>query len=415
MNYKRILIPLLIIVVGLVAIFFQYTTIPGSLAYDEVAFAQLALSLGKIPYIVYSPLATGHATMYFYILLASLKIFGISTFALRLPSAVFGIAGIILFYFIMSTVFKKNALVIIFTSLLFATSRWYINFARFSFESTFLLFLELSALFFLLLYLRKHKGWFLIGVGIFSGLATQSYYPGKIFFLIPLFVVSMEIILEWKKSKKISFTILKPLFVFGFFTFLFAAPLLIYHISYPDIRIDQQLFLLNQHLDFGTKINMLTENIGKIALMFNVYGDANGRHNYPGKPALNLISGILFLCGFLIAIRKSKHTIPQIFLLYFVVSLIPSIFTYPSENPHFLRTFTVLPSLWYFVGLSLHYILSQVKTIRFSRIAFCMLCLIIGVSIVYDLRTYFVYQTKVFPEAFEVHESLINAIRTNPL
>lgn len=81
-----------LIVVSLIAVFlvfYQFTFIPKYLAFDEVEFTKLALSLDGKPYSPYSQLATGHSTMYFYILLTSIKTFGINVFALRFPAAVF--------------------------------------------------------------------------------------------------------------------------------------------------------------------------------------------------------------------------------------------------------------------------------------------------------------------------------------
>ncbi len=154
-------------------IFFQFNHIPKKLSWDEVEFTRLALSLANKPYISYSQLATGHSTLYFYIILCSFMFFGITNFALRFPAALFGVANVIVFYFTVRLVFSKvkyfssnffhenipifkftyNSLIPLFLSLVFASSRWYFNFARFSFEATFLLFLELMSLFFFLSFL----------------------------------------------------------------------------------------------------------------------------------------------------------------------------------------------------------------------------------------------------------------------
>src|SRR3989344_6264012 len=108
-NYMRkVIIEILILLfVSSFVVFFQFNQIPKKLSWDEVEFARLAISLENKPYTPYSQLATGHSTLYFYILLASITIFGLSNFALRFPSALFGITNIILFYFISRIVFEK--------------------------------------------------------------------------------------------------------------------------------------------------------------------------------------------------------------------------------------------------------------------------------------------------------------------
>ena len=154
---------LFLTIISAFLIFYHFPAIPKYLAYDEVEFTKLALSLDNKPYAPYSQLATGHSTLYFYILLASLKTFGINVFALRFPAAIFGILSVIFFYLIIKRVFKqsnnlpagrqgetmKQWLPFI-LSLILPSSRWFLNFSRFSFEATFLLFLELTSIYFLL-------------------------------------------------------------------------------------------------------------------------------------------------------------------------------------------------------------------------------------------------------------------------
>ena len=153
---KKIFPIIILTIISLFLVFYRFAYIPKYLAFDEVEFAKLALSLENKPYIAYSSLATGHSTLYFYILLASLKIFGINVFALRFPAAIFGILSVTIFYLIMKKVFKQwNNEAIkqwfpFFLTLILLSSRWFLNFSRFSFEATFLLFLELVSIYFLI-------------------------------------------------------------------------------------------------------------------------------------------------------------------------------------------------------------------------------------------------------------------------
>ena len=203
----------ILLLVSIIIIFFQFNKVPKKLAWDEVEFARLALSLKNQTYTPYSQLATGHSTLYFYILLASINIFGLTNFALRFPSALFGILNIMIFYLISRIVFAKisyfpdhflkhksliliKSLIPFFLSLILISSRWYFNFARFSFEATFLLFLELSAIYFFIKFIsssfwqaervQNRSVISLVFSAVFSGLAFLSYYPGRIFFFFSL-------------------------------------------------------------------------------------------------------------------------------------------------------------------------------------------------------------------------------------
>ncbi len=87
--------------------------------------------------------------------------------------------------------------------------------------------------------------------------------------------------------------------------------------------------------------------------MFHFKGDVNGRHNYPGKPALNPILGILFIAGLTFAVKNWKNPLNLFAICYLLFAIFPTILTYPWENPNMLRTFTAIPSVIYFIGLAI--------------------------------------------------------------
>ncbi len=394
--YKHIIAIGSLILLSSFVIFYRYASIPHNISFDEIEFAKLALSLDKIPYTVYSSLFTGHSTLYFYILLISFKILGVSNFALRFPSALFGIINILIFYFIMNKVFKNTFFAFLLSCVLLSM-HWYINFSRFSFEATFLLFLELLSTFFLFKFLENKKIHNALFSGITAGLAFHSYYPGRIFFILPLFF------LLFKQAKKYAFLFL---LIFS----LIVLPLLIYLTQHPDIRITQVSLFTNSKLTFGERVSLIGTNIKKTALMFNLKGDMNGRHNYPGKPALNPILGILFLGGLIIAIRNYSQFYNQYFLLYFFLSLILPIIGRTQDNPNMLRAFTAIPAVVYFIGKA-YLRLWQLKTYVKKELVVGFIMILFIVSTFYEMRTYFVFQSRVFRNSFEVLCSLQEVIK----
>ncbi|MBI3620490.1 glycosyltransferase family 39 protein [Candidatus Roizmanbacteria bacterium] len=388
MNINRRLFATLIIIT-LLLIFFRFNQIPKNVSFDEIDFARVAISLNHVSYTPYLPQATGHVTLYFYIILLSFKIFGISNFALRLPAALFGFGNVIIFYFLWRRILKndrsRDRWAFIF-SLVFISLHWYLNFARFAFEATFLLFLELSAIYWLLYFLEKKSLAPLLLTAIFTALAFHSYYPGRAFFLLPIFVVG-------------GFS-RKSLLLFLTIFIIFISPLLFYFTNHPDLRIDQQLYFKNSQLTLNNKLDLLLQNAKKITAMFHLQGDLNGRHNYPGKPALNLGLGIIFVVGLALAVVHFNESYNRIFLIYFFLSLLPSFLTYPWENPNMLRTFTAIPSIIYFLSLVIFSLLKYVSKSKRTYLSYLLIIFLIG-SALYELRTYFYYQTPTFKNAFE--------------
>ena len=404
-----------VVILGLLSsfiIFFRFNSIPKTITFDEIEFAKLALSLEKGGYIPYSPLATGHATLYFYVLLFSMKLFGITSFALRFPAAVFGVIAPLLMYFILQKSIKKIEWAPFVGAFLFATTRWYFNFARFGFEGTFLMMLELaSLLFFLHYYEHKEKKWLILS-GVFAGLAYNSYQPGRIFFIVPLTLLFL-FILE-RKRQRLDFSFFTKYTATTFFSFLIPfiiiiTPLSLYLAQNKDVRLNQLMYPANSEMSVGEKFQFLGRNIVSTGLMFSVKGDVNGRHNYPNKAALNPIMSLLFVAGFALAIWNIKNKINQLFIVYFFVSVFPTLLTYPWENPNMLRTFTCLPAIIYFstytIGKTYQY-LKEKYQIRYSAIIIGIF-LIMSISALYEVRTYFVFQADVFREAFEAKMPLI--------
>lgn len=393
----NIIVPLILSAVAIGIIFYQFTAIPPMMNQDEQEFAILALSLQNQPYTPYSPMATGHATMYFYMILASFNIFGLNTFALRFPAALFGVLNVITFYFLVKYVFthqKKLHIIIPFlTAFILVTLRWYINFSRFAFEATVLLFLELISTYFIFKYSDTKKLTHLVISGLFAGLAYNSYTPGRIFFLLPLCLLLLEV-----SVRNLSWKMIRPVLIFLASFLLMILPITIYLSQYSDTRIYQQFFITNEQVTIWNRIQWLFQNIlNNFVTMFFFKGDVNGIHNYPYKPALNPFIGLLFVGGLILSLKDFKDKYNVFFIGYYLLSLIPTVFTYPWENPNMLRTFTVLPSLVYFSGKSIAFFLERFKYNLVLTIIISML--LIG-SAAYELRTYFVFQSQVFNDIF---------------
>jgi 4-amino-4-deoxy-L-arabinose transferase-like glycosyltransferase len=390
-----------IILVSIGVIFYRFVDIPHALHYDEVEFARLAVSLDGKPYAPYSPLATGHATMYFYILLFSFKLFGVTPFALRLPAAIFGVLTTVLFYFIMKVVFSKEKYKFLpfIAAFTFITSRWYFNFARFSFEATFLMFLEFAAILAFFIFRENKKLKWIVISGIFTGLAYNSYTAGRLFVALPLFFL----IINTPFKKLLTWRGLKPIASFLAAFIILILPITIYLSMNKDTRVDQLFFVMNHEMTVSEKAAGVWQNITGTLGMFHIKGDVNGVHNYPNKPILNPIIGILFVIGLVLSILKWKEFYNTFFLAYFFLSIFPAILTYPWENPHLLRTITAIPALVYFVMLSIIY---SINLTKFKNAAIAFFCILLLASAVYELRTYFLYHAPVLQEAFRMRNTL---------
>jgi len=266
----------------------------------------------------------------------------------------------------------------------------------------------LVSIFFLIKTVFQKERLSLIVSGLFTGLSFLSYTPGRIFFLLPVLYLFLTM-KQWNNET------IKRLLLFLIPFIIIITPLTSYLLANKDTRVDQQFFLKNSEMTINEKMEGLWSNISKTALMFNVKGDVNGRHNYPNKPALNPILGILFIIGLIISIKNFNNLYNKLFLLYFLISIFPALMTYPWENPNMLRTYTVLPSVIYFIGNAIIILLTIAHKIInnkvFEYLILTTLYLILVFSCFYELRTYFKYQSVVFNQSFEIKLPLEKAIK----
>jgi len=149
---QHILLLSILVLINCFVTFYTFNKIPQNIAYDEILLGKLALSLGKQPYTLFTSFADGHATPYFYTMLLSFKLFGVNNFALRLPAALSGFFGVLIFYGIAKIIFKDKRVFFLpisfIASILFTCLRWRINFVRFSFEMSYLLLVFCPVIFY---------------------------------------------------------------------------------------------------------------------------------------------------------------------------------------------------------------------------------------------------------------------------
>jgi len=400
---------LIVFTAAICVVFYKFNQIPRFLTRDEVEYGLVINFINHNPLTPYTPVATGHATLYFYIINIFFALFGVSNQILRLPSAVFSILSAVVFYLTLRLIFK-NQLIAFLGGLSFVFLRWYFNFARFSFEVTFLLFLELVSTYCFFLYYQKSsplktKLLAIFFSGLFAGLAFNSYLPGRIFFVLPLFFLGLDFTVSLFRKRNIR-ACGKSLLYFLIPLIVSITPLLLHVTTHLDVRVQQQSYFDNKGLTVNEKIEFLKESTFLNLQMFYGKGDINARHNYPGKPAINLITLILFIIGLLIGLRFIYKRENQYFLLFLIFGFVPTILTYPWENPNMLRTYTMIPALIYFITVALSIIYSLLNKKIDKKIIFALLFSVVVMSAIVDLRSYFVHQVLNMDEAFESRDKI---------
>ena len=137
--------------------------------------------------------------MYYWIEATSMKFFGVNTWAIRLPMAIFGIVGIVIMYLFGRKFYNRRtgllAAGVLATSPLYFLSAHYANMdlevANFLWISAFLFILGLQYP-----WKSKHRRWILYAAYVVAAFASLT--KGLMGFAFPAMVVGLWIILLWR-------------------------------------------------------------------------------------------------------------------------------------------------------------------------------------------------------------------------
>ncbi|MDO8270048.1 MAG: glycosyltransferase family 39 protein [Candidatus Levybacteria bacterium] len=325
--------------------------IPISLNWDEVAIGYNAYSILKTGMdehgvrfpIVLESFGDFKPALYSYLLVPVLMVFDLGSFAVRLPSAVFGIIGVIFSYFLTKELLKlrgnyKNAPIVSLTVMfLLAVSPWHIQFSRAAFEANIATTFFIIGFWAFLLGLKRPIFLFLSAASL--GFSLHAYHSTRLFvplFLLFLIFIFRENLLAYGK-KLLTPAIIGFLFLIPFFYFALTG------------RAEMIFGRASQTTVFSNSksLNEAVYKIGEgylkhVSLKWLFVTGDNDRHHAPSSGILYIWELPFFILGILILLRdKSKFKL--VILSWILLGLVPSSLT--TEVPHAIRTLILIPSL----------------------------------------------------------------------
>lgn len=325
--------------------------------------------------------------------------FGNQAWALRLPSAMFGILTVLGLYFFTKELFRDydSEKIALLSAFLLATSFWHINFSRIGFRAIMAPFFLVWALYWLLLVIRKSQNsqFSVVNCRLLSGLAGltygfgfHSYIAYRATPLLLLFLMAMA----WRKheSKR---ALLNIFSIFALFAFLAGLPLGIYFLDHPADFFGRisGISIFNSE----TPIKDLFLNFLKTAGMFNFVGDFNWRHNISGRPLLFWPVGIMFLVGAYFSLRrilkeKVRFSGESAVWIWFLVAMLPVIIS--NEGlPHALRSLLLIPPVFILAAAGGAEIYEFLK-IKFDERSLAVIGYVLaGILIAQPFYTYFIF------------------------
>lgn len=199
-----------IVFLGVLLRFFALGQIPIGFTADEASQGYSAYSLLKTgkdewglswPLTSFRAFADYRAPLQTYLIIPLVALFGLNEFAVRLPSAIFGVGALIAIYLLANELFPKKQIKFLglelnlghLAAFFLAISPWHIQFSRTALEANFASLLFPLGFFALLKGIKGKQGW-LILAAVVLGLDLYSYLAAKLF--VPLFLAAF---LWWRR------------------------------------------------------------------------------------------------------------------------------------------------------------------------------------------------------------------------
>ncbi len=402
-KYKNIILLLLILLIATFLRFNQISTNPPSLTWDETAWGYNAYALGidakdefgrVLPFDYLESFGDFKPPLYAYLAIIPVKIFGLTEFATRFPSAFFGVLTVLISYFLVKRLFansenkEKYAL---FTSLFLAISPWHIMLSRAAFEANIATFFIVTGVYAFLAGIGNKK-WYLLVSAFFFAASMYVFNTARI--VSPFLVVILSLF-YWKRLIKVKTQMILAL-VLGLVVFLPLFPFLLSPqagLRYKEVNIFSDSTVItsaNQQVandnnaDWSKVIHnrrvlytleffkRYFDNLSPNFLF--IRGDGNPKFSVQDVGQLYIWDIVFFVGGAFLLFKKREGgwwLIP-VWLLF---GIIPA--GLARETPHALRIETTLPTFQILVAYGFVNFLNLFKK-RQNLIMSVLLILLIG-------------------------------------
>ena len=387
---------------------YQLDDLPAGLWYDEADnlfhARHIQQSPGAAP--VFIP-STNLPSLFLLPIAAVIELTGLTVTSGRLVSVLFGVAGVAAVFLLVRSMMGPRLAVA--AAFLMAVNRWDINWSRIGMHGiTAPLFAALTA-YLTLRALRSGRLHDYGYAGAAMGLGMWFYSAHRLFPLVVGFMLLHHLFTKRPRLARFAAQVL----VMGAVSLAVAAPVVQYAVSEPGEFFQRTgTISVFSHAPVVDALDQAVVSLGEHLMMFNYRGDPNPRHNLPGAPMLDFLSGVLLVLGIGVALARWRDVEFAVLPVWLLLMLLPGALTLPWEAPQSLRTIGALPAVVVLVTLAVG-VLTRVggaapwHSVRAAAPAAAALML--GVIAYENVNTYFGAQAK-HPEvyaAFSTDETLV--------
>ena len=268
------------------------------------------------------------------------KLAGVSITSARLVAVAFGLAGIVAMFLMMRHM--AGTLFGLIAAFLTATMRWDINWSRIGMHGVTMTFFTAITAWLTYRALRSERMADFALAGAAMGLGMWFYTPFRLFPLV-MGIAALHALIFTRTARK------RLLINFGalaLFAVLVTLPLLQFAATHPEEFFsrpgDVSIFA---HVPEGEAASAVMNNLLRHLRMFHFEGDPNGRHNIPGEPMLDTLSGLLMLAGLAVVAFRWRNAAMFALPFWVLIMIMPGALSIPWESPQSLRSIAVIPAV----------------------------------------------------------------------
>lgn len=418
----------LVIFVAFILRFYQLGINPPSINWDETSIGYNAYSILKTGNDEYGnrlPLSFRSfddfkPPVYIYLTVPSVALFGLSEFAVRVPSALFGTLAVAIFYLLVREVLRnfpssQREQIALLSTFFMAVSPWHLQFSRAAYEGNIGLFFLISAIYAFFVGLRR--GYFLLPSSILFILSIYSYHSFRL--IIPIFLIFLLVIF-WKEllSKK------KPAIISALIFVIFSLPV------YSSLVLPSDVQARLSMVSIFSESDSLKDNLRQLQISRennNIIGEvvynrrsfyfreglkgyfdhftpnflfvtgAGSFHHHAVNFGMMYLWDLPFLfAGLYLFIRKIDKRILVMFLLLLLAPLPSSIAT---GAPHGVRSIAMVPTLLFALALGFYFVTIKIRVHKntiVSRFLIFLIILAFLINFVIYLNQYYVETPRLY-------------------
>jgi hypothetical protein len=332
----------------LLAIFlrtFRFESIPPGIYVDETNAGLDALYLLEGRDV--SPFGTGWygtANGYIYYMAGMIRLFGPSWLSLKLISLLPSILTIPAIYFLGRLMFGPA--VGLGAMLLLAVSRWHLSMSRWGWNETAPPLFQILATFFLIRGLRDRRAFDYALGGLLMGLSMYTYLSARLAAATLLLYILFWVLSDPSGMRAAFKRSWLGLTIFAISALVAAAPIAVTYISEP-FTMNNRVAEISVFRDVRVQNSLqpLLQNMGDMLKFFHQTGDLQGKHNLPGEPMTDPMTGLFFAIGLGYAILRWRDQRYFLLIAWLVLGLAGSFLSSHHESPQSYRSLTALPAV----------------------------------------------------------------------